>query len=113
MTKQDKIDDLQDKVSKNYILYYAELCKECDKIGNVDVFNDILSPMEWNCCDKCGALYHIAELCWVDYLDPDFDGELIDILEQEDEEYGALCYECVKKFKEKGLNNESRDTKSK
>ena len=99
MTRQEKIEDLQDKVSKNYILYYADLCKECDKGEDIDVFADVLSPMEWNCCDKCGALYPIEELCWVDYLDPDFDGDLIDILGQESEEYGVLCYECVKELK--------------
>ena len=85
MTRQEKIDELQDKISKNYITNIEELNKYEPEI---DVFNEVLSPMGWNICDKCGALYKSDELCWVDYLDPDYDQELC-----------AICYECAKELR--------------
>lgn len=96
MTRQEKIEDLQDKVSKNYITNIEELNKYEPEI---DVINEVLSPMEWNICDKCGALYKSDELCWVDYLDPDYDQDLIDAVEAYDQELCAICYECVKELR--------------
>ena len=96
MARQEKIEELQDKVSKNYITNIEELNKYEPKI---DVFNEVLSPMEWNICDKCGALYRSDELCWVDYLDPEHDQDLIDAVEAYDQELCAICYECAKELR--------------
>lgn len=96
MTRQEKIEDLQDKVSKNYITTIDELMEYEPEI---DVINEVLSPMEWNICDKCGTLYKSDELCWVDYLDPEYDQDLIDAIEAEDIELCAICYECVKQLR--------------
>lgn len=99
MTRQEKIEELQDKVSKNYITNIDELMKYEPEI---DVINEVLSPMEWNICDKCGLLEPSEELCWVDYLDPEYDQDLIDNIMAEDEDYCAICYGCVEKLKKKG-----------
>ncbi len=96
MTRQEKIEELQDKVGKNYITRIDELMEYEPEI---DVFNEVLSPMEWNICDKCGALYKSDELCWVDYLDAEYDQDLIDLIDKEDENICAICYECVKELK--------------
>lgn len=96
MTRQEQIEELQDKVSKNYIKNIKELEQYEPEI---DIFNEVLSPMEWNICDKCGELYKSDELCWVDYLDPEYDQDLIDAIEAEKEELVAICYECVKQLR--------------
>lgn len=96
MNRQEKIEDLQDKINKNYITNIEELSKYEPEI---DVFNDVLSPMEWNICDKCGALHKSDELCWIDCLDPDYDQDLIDAVEAYDQELCAICYECAKELR--------------
>lgn len=96
MNRQEKIEELQDKINKNYITNIEELNKYEPEI---DVFNDVLSPMEWNICDKCGALDRSEELYWVDYLDPDYDQDLIDAVEAYDQELCAICYECAKELR--------------
>lgn len=96
MTKQEIIEDLQDKVSKNYITNISELMKyEPD----IDIYDDVLSPIEFNICDECGELYRSNELCWVDYLDPEYDSELIDKLSEKDGSICAICDDCVNKIK--------------
>lgn len=113
MTRQEKIEELQDKVSKNYIKTIDDLkleisCAEYDGDEPIDEYCDVLSPMEWNCCDLCGALYPSDELCWTDYLDPEYDQDLIDNINLRGEDICAICYECVKQLKE-GENDEHRD----
>lgn len=95
MTRQEKIEDLQDKVSKNYITDIDELMEYEPEI---DVFNDVLSPMGWNTCDTCGGLYPSDEMCWVDYLDPEYDQDLIDAIKLHGKDVCAVCYECAKEF---------------
>lgn len=96
MTRQERIEELQDKVRKNYITKIDELMEYEPEI---DVFNEVLSPMEWNICDLCGGLYPSDEMCWVDYLDPEYDQDLIDAIELRGEDICAICYECVKELK--------------
>lgn len=100
MTRQKKIEELQDKVSKNYITNIDELIEYEPKI---DVFNDVLSPIGFNICDKCGSLEHSEYLCWVDYLEEDYDSDLIRGIEKYDTEHNtelcAICYECVKELR--------------
>lgn len=96
MNRQEKIEELQDKVRKNYITNIEELNKYEPEI---DVFNDVLSPMEWNVCNKCGDLYKSDELYWTDYLDPEYDQDLIDAVEAYDQELCAICCECAKELR--------------
>ena len=97
------VDELEDKVRKNYITNIDELIVECQKI-NKQVGYDLvdegsfLQGIEWNCCDLCGALYPSDELCWTDYLDPEYDQALMDAIELRGEDVCAICYECVKEM---------------
>lgn len=118
MTRQDKIDVLQDWVSKNYITTADSLKEACkhEKATSgedIDWYEDILSPMEWNCCDRCGDLWESDRLYWEDFDTPDEDvPDSIPIskaVELEGGDYCALCSDCVKALKEQGeryeLNN--------
>lgn len=76
MTRQEAIEHLQDQVEKQAILTYEELLKatiETDYDGNenIEPAYDILSPIEYTYCDKCGRLERIDEICIIDYLDYD------------------------------------------
>lgn len=110
-TKQDIVEWLQDRISKNYITNIDQLkleisCAEYDGDELIDEWEDVLSPMEWNVCDKCGDLYPSEELCWLDCIvweedNPDDQATLKGIAE-EDPDYCAVCYSCLSKLKEKG-----------
>ena len=104
MTRQEKIEELQSRVRHNSIGYFDDLnleisCAEYDGDEAIEAIDDVLMPMEFNICDKCGALYRSEELCWVEYLDPEYDQDLIDNIMAEKEDYCALCYECVKELR--------------
>ena len=105
MTKEDKIQVLQDWVSKNHIINIKNLELACKDDG-IDPYEDVLSPMNYNTCDKCGDLYPSEELCWLDCIDweddnPD-DRATLRGINAEDPDYCALCWECLAKLKEKG-----------
>lgn len=99
-TRQDVIDDLQNRIWKGRIQTLDELTEVCEE-QNLEPYDDILSPMEWNTCDLCGALSPSDEMCWTDCLDPDEDKDLIEYINSREEELCALCWECVKKLKKK------------
>lgn len=106
-TRQDVIDDLQNRIWKGRIQTLDQLkleisCAEYDGDEPIEEYEDILSPMEWNTCDLCGALSPSDEMCWTDYLDPDEDKDLIKQIELRGEGVCALCWECVKELKKKG-----------
>lgn len=91
-------EELQDQVSKNYILNISELEKYEPEI---DIFNDVLSPMNWNCCDRCGALGDSGyDFIWIDYLEEEYDSDLLKALVGEPD-YCAICWDCVKELKNK------------
>ena len=104
MTRQEKIEELQDRVCHNKIGNIDDLkleisCAEYDGDKPIEEIDDVLMPIEFNICDKCGDLYKSDELCWVDYLDPDYDQDLIDAVEAYDQELCAICYECAKELR--------------
>ena len=95
MTKEEKKEVIQDWVYRGDVKYVTNLeaiCKQYD----LEWYDDILSPIEFNCCDRCGRLSPSDELYWVDCDDNpseelmrgyDFEGAKVD--------YCALCDECV------------------
>lgn len=104
MTRQEKIEELRSRVVHNKISNIDDLkleisCAEYDGEEVIEEIDDILMPLSFNICDKCGALYRSEELCWVEYLDPEYDQDLIDNIMAEDEDYCALCHGCVKQLR--------------
>lgn len=107
MKKQERIELLQDWVEKCHIIDRIELEKECDKYG-LDEWDDVLEPMGWNCCDRCGRLgcSDYGDFLWVDNFEweddnPDDQATLRGI-EKEKVDYCALCWNCVKELKNIG-----------
>lgn len=107
MTREEKIEQLQSWVLHGHITTLDDLelevsCAEYDGDDPIEWSDDILGPIGYNCCDKCGALYFSEELCWLDCLDLDEnnprDKALLNNLSKEPYEYCALCYECVGKL---------------
>lgn len=107
MTKQEKIEQLQDWVSKNHIHDLDSLnleisCAEYDGDDVIDAYDDILSPLELNTCDRCGDIWESERLFW-ECGDWDQDNEdLIKGIDIEGKDYTALCGKCVKELIEKG-----------
>lgn len=104
MDKQEKIEVLQDWVRKNSLTHDKNLkdaCKLNSESGEpIDWFDDVLAPIGWNCCDRCGALGESElDFVWVDYLDEQEDKQLLDNIAKEKVEYCALCWNCVKELK--------------
>lgn len=108
MTRQDKIDELQDKVSKNYIKTIDDLkleisCAEYDGDEPIDEVCDVLSPMGWSYCDRCEALGDVEmDFAWVDYMDYEEDKQILDAIAKEGEDYCSVCWKCCKELKKKG-----------
>ena len=107
------IENLQDQVSKNNILTYDELDEECKRYG-LEVYEDILSPMEWNSCDRCDDLWETDRLLWTEGFEWDEDDEVEMAIAQyiEDkweagEYWSALCPKCMNEItnKMKGEKN--------
>lgn len=102
MTRQDRIEVLQDWVSKNSITHLKNLEDTCKMYG-LDEWEDILHPMGWNCCERCGALWDSEQLYWLDYMeDGGISEDLERGLEQDNQDYCCLCEDCVKELVEKG-----------
>ena len=104
MTREDEIEELQDKVRKNYITNIEELNKYEPEI---DVFNEVLSPMGFNICERCGECGDSElDFLWVDYFpwdeDDKDDKSILKAIEIEGVDYCALCWDCVDELKKKG-----------
>lgn len=102
MTKQDQIEVLQDWVQKHTITKQEDLERVC-KQYDLEWYDDVLSGMEWNCCDRCGQLGDSElDFVWLDYQDwHDNDPRDVAIqkaIAREHVDYCALCDDCVKEL---------------
>ena len=111
MTKQDKINILQGWVQHSHLTHLKNLELAC-KDDHIDAYEDVLFPMGWNTCDRCGALGDSElDFCWVDGFDWQDDNEddqaiLRAIGEEENRDnYCAICWECINELKKKGKSN--------
>lgn len=111
MTREDKITVLQDWVRKNSLTHDKNLkdaCKLNSEDGEpIDWFDDVLAPMGWNCCDRCGALGDSElDFFWFDGFDWEDDNEndqrILRAVEQEGTDYCAVCWDCIEELKKKG-----------
>lgn len=108
-TRQDIIEELQNRIWKNRITA-EELGKECEA-HDIDLHDEVLSPIGYNTCDRCGD-YGDSEqdFLWVDGFDWEDDNPkdqaIIKALGQEGIDYCAICWECVNKLAKKGGYNE-------
>ena len=105
MTREDKIELLQDQV-KHGRISSAELGAECEK-NEIDLHEEVLEPIGWSTCDRCGECGDSElDFLWVDYFPWDEDDEgdkaIIKAMQSEGVDYCALCWNCVKKLKERG-----------
>ena len=107
MTKDEVIDEIRTKCYKQYITTFGELCNVCDLEG-VEPFDDVLSPIEWDCCDRCGDLHDSDNFMWVQGFpfedDNEGDQKLLKALDKVNNEYDTLCWKCVRELK--GDSNE-------
>ena len=107
MTRQDIIEELQNRIWKRRITTIDDLkleisCAEYDGDEIIDAYDDILSPLEMNTCDRCGDIWESERLFW-ECGDWDQDNEdLIKGIDIEGKDYTALCGKCVKELIEKG-----------
>ena len=92
-------EDLQDKVQHNRIANIKDLERECAKYG-LDPYDDILSEIEFNSCERCGDLYPSEQLIWLDYAEPSAD--LLKGVAKEKVDYCAICDDCAKQLIELG-----------
>lgn len=110
MTRQEKIDLLQDQ-AQHYRISKEELGKECEE-NEILLHEEVLEPIGFNTCDRCGEYgWSEQDFLWVDSFPWDEDNEgdkaIIKAMQDEGIDYCALCWDCVNKLKEKGLNHEA------
>jgi len=116
MTREEKIEELQDRVRHNKISNLDDLkleisCAEYDGEEVIEEIDDILAPMGWNTCDRCGECGDSElDFLWVDYYpweeDNEGDQAVLNGINIEGVDYCALCWNCVKELKEKGAKHE-------
>lgn len=98
--RAELIDELKHQVRKNSFRDFKELERFCEA-HEIFVWEDILHPIEWNCCEKCGSLWPSEELYWLDYME-EISPELERGLAKEGMDYCCLCEDCVKALVEDG-----------
>lgn len=105
MKNENIKETLRGEVSDGKIRTLKELELRCDEYG-LDAFEDILNPMEWNSCDRCGKLgCSDGDFLWVEGMDTidEEDEKLLKVIGEEERGtnsyYSALCWECVSKLK--------------
>ncbi len=109
MTRQDKIDELQDKV-QHYRISKEELGKECED-NDIDLHDEVLEPIGFNTCDRCGDYgWSEQDFLWVDSYDwweeDKDDKAILKAIEIEGVDYCALCWDCINELREKGKEDE-------
>lgn len=105
MTRQEKIEELQDK-AQHYRISKEELGKECED-NDIDLHDEVLEPIGFNTCDRCGDYgWSEQDFLWVDSYDwweeDEDDKAILKAIEVEGIDYCALCWDCVDELKEKG-----------
>lgn len=110
--RQENIKALQAQVHSNKITDLTTLKAWCKSTSlDIDPYEDVLLPMGWNTCERCGALCDAdLDLLWVDSCEWETDGwgddskdqALLNALGEEPYDYCAICYKCVKELTKKG-----------
>lgn len=102
MKNQSIIEQLQDQVIHNRI-DKEELYSECKKNG-LDWYDDVLSPVGYNVCDRCGN-YGDSEVdfFWVDGFEWEEnnpkDQAMLKKMAEEGIDYCAICWDCAKELR--------------
>lgn len=104
-TRQDIIEDLQNRIYKNHITDINELEEAIKQTGlDLDLYDDVLAPMGYNTCDRCGDLADTeVGLFWLDGFDWEdgnpTDQKILNALNKEQADYSAICYKCLNELK--------------
>lgn len=108
-TRQDVIDDLQNRIWKNRITYLEGLRNaiEASPYKDIEPYEEVLSPMGYNTCDRCGSIQASDfGLFWLDGFDWEdgnpTDQAILKALAEEKQDYCAICYDCLNELKMKG-----------
>lgn len=112
MTREEKIEELQDRVEHNKISNLDDLkleisCAEYDGEEVIEPIDDILAPIGFTYCDRCGECGDTEQdFLWVDCFpweeDNEGDKAIIKAMQDEGVDYCALCWNCVDELKKKG-----------
>lgn len=114
MTRQEKIEQLQDWVRHNHITWLGDLKWEIlysvydrEEDNPIDPYEDVIFPLGMNTCDRCDEICDSeVGLFWIDGFDwqddnPD-DIAIQKGIAKEGIDYCAICYECLAQLKDKG-----------
>lgn len=112
MTRREKIEELQDMVWHNKISNIDDLkleisCAEYDGEETIEPIDDILAPLGFTHCDRCGECGDSEQdFLWVDSYDwwreDENDKAILKAIEIEGADYYALCWDCISELKKKG-----------
>lgn len=108
-TRRMVVEELRNRVYHNHISDIKELGGECGKFkgAEIDPYEDVLHPMEYNTCDRCGDIEDSETgFFWIDGFEwengnPE-DEAILKGLEEEKVDFCAICYDCLNELKEKG-----------
>lgn len=106
MTRQEFIENLQEDIKKGYYYHKGgvdeldKLCKEHD----IDMFEEVVFPIEDNTCERCGAVDWTENLCWVDYMDEtsEADQKVWAEISKEGIDPACICGDCYHELLHKG-----------
>lgn len=105
LTKQQKIELLQDQVRHNRI-EKNELENKC-KEWELDLWENIFFPIGYNTCDRCRDYGDSRyDFCWIDSVDWDIDNledkAIMEAIYRENVDYCAVCWHCLNELREIG-----------
>lgn len=99
--KQDCIESLRSLVRKGVVTTGEELDKLVERANeqglDIESYDDILEPIEYNVCDRCNRFEPIEGLIWVDsyeWQDTPTDQKLLKAIQESDKDYCAICEIC-------------------
>lgn len=112
MSREEQIEYLRNEVLSENICYIDDLKQACEKYNKenpkaepINEFDDIVFPIGWNSCDRCGRLADSEwNMFWLDGFDWNDDDPAEvrmqkRLLEEKDGDYVAICYGCVAELK--------------
>lgn len=98
--RRHRIEYLRNEVQHNRLVWYEDLVEICNKWG-IEPYEEVLSIIDYNTCDRCGIMDDSDNLIWTEYLE---EGDACDEafyrgMEHEGREYTSVCTSCYREVR--------------
>lgn len=98
--RKNRIDYLRSEVQHNRLVWYEDLEEICNTFG-IEPYDDVLSDIACNVCDRCGIIDDSENLIWTDCLEEgnDCDEAFYRGMQHEGREYTSVCTNCYREVR--------------